>query len=161
MQRTIAHRREVRAGNCVPVSDHSTHPAKARDCQRQVFGQIVRAARAFYSSRQKRSGFQIVCSRCKPSYVAFLHTFFQGGLAPRYDQTRRPRTNPNCRSWSNSGWVDRSYKRAIEVMTHFANFGGNWNNGANSGSRNVASDTATVSDTAGGSRGVCDHLTLD
>ena len=43
-------------------------------------------------------------------------------------------------------------------MTHFANFGGNWNNGANSGSRNVNTNTATNSNTNIGGRGVCDDL---
>lgn len=41
-------------------------------------------------------------------------------------------------------------------MSHFANFGGNFNNGANSGSRNVNTNTATNSNTNNGGRGVCD-----
>ena len=41
-------------------------------------------------------------------------------------------------------------------MISVANFGGNWNNGANSGSRNVNTNTATNSNTNNGSRGVCD-----
>ena len=45
-------------------------------------------------------------------------------------------------------------------MSHFANFGGNWNNGANSGSRNVNTNTATNSNTNNGSRGVCDDSFL-
>ena len=45
--------------------------------------------------------------------------------------------------------------------SHFAVFGGAWNNGAISGSRNVTTDTAAFSATNNGSRGVCDHLILD
>lgn len=41
-------------------------------------------------------------------------------------------------------------------MSHFANLGGNFNNGANSGSRNVNTNTATNSNTNNGSRGRCD-----
>lgn len=45
-----------------------------------------------------------------------------------------------------------------EVMSHFANLGGNFNNGANSGSRNVNTNTATNSNTNNGCRGRCDGL---
>jgi hypothetical protein len=43
-------------------------------------------------------------------------------------------------------------------MAQFANFGGNWNNEANSGSRNVNTNTATNSNTNNGGRGVCDDF---
>lgn len=47
--------------------------------------------------------------------------------------------------------------RATEVMiSRFANFGGNWNNGANSGSRYANTNTASNSNTNNGGRGVCD-----
>src|SRR6056297_280313 len=49
-------------------------------------------------------------------------------------------------------------KRATEVMIRFANLGGNWNNGSESGSRNVNSNNADNSNTNNGSRGVCDDL---
>ena len=44
------------------------------------------------------------------------------------------------------------------MISRFANFGGNWNNGANSGSRNVNTNTASNSNTNNGGRGVCDGL---
>lgn len=44
------------------------------------------------------------------------------------------------------------------MISRFANFGGNWNNGSESGSRNVNSNTATNSNTNNGGRGVCDDL---
>ena len=43
-------------------------------------------------------------------------------------------------------------------MTRFANFGGNWNNGSESGSRYVNSNNADNSNTNNGGRGVCDDL---
>jgi len=50
-------------------------------------------------------------------------------------------------------------KRATEVMiSRFANFGGNWNNGSESGSRYVNSNNADNSNTNNGGRGVCDDL---
>lgn len=39
-------------------------------------------------------------------------------------------------------------------------FGGNWNNGANSGSRNVNTNTATNSNTNNGARGLSDDSWL-
>jgi hypothetical protein len=45
-------------------------------------------------------------------------------------------------------------------MSRFANFGGNWNNGAKSGSRNANTNTASNSNTNNGSRGVCDDSFL-
>jgi len=41
-------------------------------------------------------------------------------------------------------------------MSRFANFGGNWNNGANSGSRYVNTNASSNSNTNNGGRGVCD-----
>jgi RNA-directed DNA polymerase len=45
-------------------------------------------------------------------------------------------------------------------MSRFANFGGNWNNGAESGSRYVNTNTASNSNTNNGGRGVCDDSFL-
>ena len=46
-------------------------------------------------------------------------------------------------------------------ISRFAVFGGLWNVGANSGSRSVASSTASNSPTFDGGRGVADHVILD
>ncbi len=45
--------------------------------------------------------------------------------------------------------------------SHFARFGGDWDNGSDSGSRDVDTRGADNSLAAFGSRGVCDHLILD
>jgi len=46
-------------------------------------------------------------------------------------------------------------------VVRFAFLGGNWFNGSVSGSRYVTANTATLSNTLSGGRGVCDHLILD
>ena len=46
------------------------------------------------------------------------------------------------------------------MTSRFANLGGNWNNGANSGSRYVNTNTASNSNTNNGGRGVCDDSFL-
>jgi hypothetical protein len=46
-------------------------------------------------------------------------------------------------------------------ISRFALFGGNWDRGAESGSRFVAPFTASNSTAVSGGRGVCDHLILD
>jgi hypothetical protein len=46
------------------------------------------------------------------------------------------------------------------MTSRFANFGGNWNNGANSGSRNFNWNNSSNSNTNNGGRGVCDDLFL-
>ena len=45
--------------------------------------------------------------------------------------------------------------------SHFVYLGGNWDSGASSGSRDVATTAATNSPTVVGSRGVCDHVIVD
>jgi hypothetical protein len=46
-------------------------------------------------------------------------------------------------------------------ISRFARFGGRWGDGADSGSRFVSTNAASLSSTADGGRGVCDHLILD
>ena len=46
------------------------------------------------------------------------------------------------------------------MTSRFANFGGNWNNAANSGSRYANTNTASNSNTNNGGRGVCDDSFL-
>ena len=46
-------------------------------------------------------------------------------------------------------------------ISRFAFFGGRWADGSTSGSRYVASNTASISTPRHGGRGVCDHLILD
>lgn len=52
--------------------------------------------------------------------------------------------------------MDKKQERVSEEISHFGILGGNWNNAANSGSRNVNNNTATNSNTNIGARGVCD-----
>jgi hypothetical protein len=75
------------------------------------------------------------------------------------------------RVWGRGGSADQttgtvtgvSQGRTNDIfrISRFALFGGNWDRGAESGSRFVATFTSSNSTSTGGGRGVCDHLILD
>lgn len=156
MQRPAFDCRKVRAGHCVFIPDHSAHTAQARHSPRLFARSTIRSSGVVYPGGQKQSDIKAVRGRRQPCHASVLPAVLQGGDTPHHNKARKPRASVDRRDWRNTWRVDQAQQRAIEVMTHFANFGGNWNNGANSGSRNVNTNTATNSNTNNGSRGVCD-----